>query len=81
MDPAIRADRAVRLMETYKSIQGDTVDLICWRTYGSQDGFVERVLDANPGLSALGPVLPIGTAVKLPDIQKPAALPNLSLWD
>ena len=46
-----------------RSVQGDTVDLICWRTYGRTAGITEQVLEANPGLADLGAELPIGTLV------------------
>lgn len=68
-------------METHKAVQGDTVDLICRRVYGDESGYVEAVLAANPGLADLGPVLPIGTAIVLPELAKPADLPTISLWD
>ncbi|WP_056033353.1 tail protein X [Loktanella sp. 3ANDIMAR09] len=50
------------------SVAGDTVDLICRRQYGDESGFVEAVLNANPGLAGLGPILPVGTPVRLPDL-------------
>lgn len=68
-------------METVSSIQGDTVDLICRRAYGDESGYVEAVLEANPGLAGKGPILPVGTVVKLPELAKPADLPTVSLWD
>ena len=49
-----------------RSVQGDTVDAVVWRHYGRTAGLVERVLDANPGLADLGPVLPGGTLINLP---------------
>lgn len=71
----------IELPGTYLSIQGDTVDLICRRAYGDESELVEAVLEANPGLAAIGPVLPIGTFVRLPDLVKPATLPEITLWD
>lgn len=68
-------------MATTTSIQGDTVDMICRRVYGDESGFVEQVLLENRGLAGLGPILPIGTVVTLPEIAKPADLPTVSLWD
>ncbi|WP_186078686.1 tail protein X [Burkholderia gladioli] len=47
--------------------QNETVDALCWRVYGRTDGVVEAVLEANPGLAALGPFLPVGHEVDLPD--------------
>lgn len=63
------------------SIQGDTVDMICYRYYGRTAGVTEQVLEANPGLSDLGPVLPMGTPLKLPDQAKPAQQKTVNLWD
>lgn len=67
-------------METYTSVQGDMVDAICRRVYGDESEFVEAVLKANSGL-ADHLVLPIGTVVNLPELQKPADLQTVSLWD
>lgn len=58
------------------------VDMICRRAYGDESGYVEKVLEANPGLAALGPVLPIGTKLVLPDIPRTAPERQIvSLWD
>lgn len=66
---------------TYNAMQGDTLDLICWRFYGQQSGAVELVLDANQGLADLGPVIPTGTAIVLPDLPKPSTeLQPIRLW-
>jgi phage tail protein X len=63
--------------------EGISVDLLIWREYRRpMPGLVEQVLDMNPGLAALGPVLPVGTLVKLP-VAKPAAVAELAvvrLW-
>jgi P2-like prophage tail protein X len=47
--------------------QGDTVDSLCYRHYGRTQGVVEATLEANEGLAAYGPLLPMGLAVDLPD--------------
>ncbi|RFA31341.1 phage tail protein [Alkalilimnicola ehrlichii] len=61
--------------------QGDTVDLICQRHYGYTAGVTEAVLEANSGLAQLGPVLPIGTRVRLP-IQRPRTTRStVALWN
>lgn len=61
--------------------QGDTVDLICHRHLRRTD-IVVGVLEANPGLAALGAVLPMGTEVVLPDRAPLAATKTLvQLWD
>ena len=69
-------------MTTIRARQGDMVDAICRRVYGDESGFVEAVLDANPGLAALGPILPEGTLVVLPEAQpEPTQEPLVTLWD
>lgn len=63
--------------------QGDTVDIICQRAYGRTDVITEQVLRLNPGLADKGPILPQGTAVRLPDAppdtrRQPS---TIKLWD
>ena len=60
---------------------GDVVDQLALAAYGRTDGTTEAVLDANPGLAALGPVLPRGVAVLLPDLVLPQTAAQLQLWD
>lgn len=47
---------------------GERLDLICHRWYGTLDGrVVERVLEANPGLAARDPAaLPARTVIAMP---------------
>lgn len=61
--------------------QGDTVDLICHRHYGQTGEITEAVYIANPGLCELGPTLPIGTPVTLPDAAPPLDRDVVQLWD
>ncbi|PWC09580.1 tail protein X [Brenneria corticis] len=61
--------------------QGDTLDTLCYRYYGRTQGVVEVVLTANPGLAALGAILPHGAAVTLPDIDTAPARESVQLWD
>lgn len=45
-----------------------TLDLLLFRRFGAAGQFLlESVLDANRGLAAKGPVLPVGTIVTLPE--------------
>lgn len=69
--------------DTVRSRQGDTVDAICWRELGATRLVTETVLELNRGLADLGPILPVGTVVKLPPRQQiaPAPLPLIQLWD
>ncbi len=64
-----------------RSIQGDTIDLICYRYYGKTAGVTEQVIEANPALVNIGPVLPNGTDVYLPEQTATAEKTTISLWD
>lgn len=69
-------------MATYRSIQGDTVDNICHRHYGTSRGTTEAVYAANAGLCELPIVLPPNTLLTLPDITTTTPAPRrISLWD
>ena len=61
--------------------QNDTVELICWRHYGKTRGVTEQVYNANPGLCELGPLLPAGTVVYLPEITQSTTTETVQLWD
>lgn len=63
--------------------QGDTLDALCWRHLGRTAGVVEAALEANPGLAALGVVLPHGTPIDLPEptTTAPARRALIQLWD
>ncbi|HCT3597597.1 TPA: tail protein X [Klebsiella pneumoniae] len=63
------------------AMQGDTLDALCARYYGRTEGVVETVLQANPGLSELGVILPHGTVVDLPDVETSPTAETLNLWD
>lgn len=44
-----------------------TLSLLVWRRFKRQStGFLERVLDMNPGLADLGPIIPVGTSIIFP---------------
>lgn len=62
--------------------QGDTIDDLCWRHQGTSAA-VEATLELNPGIAALGVILPAGTLVTLPaQSDVPAQQTNLiQLWD
>lgn len=66
----------------YISKDGDSVDEITWKQYGTRAGLVlEKVLDANPGIADYGPVLPAGLSITLPVINEPVAQKSIKLWD
>lgn len=60
------------------TVTGDDVmvDLLLYRRYGRPgQALLEATLELNPGIAELGPVLPIGTVVLLPDAP-PAVNPR-----
>ncbi|WP_434361070.1 tail protein X [Parasalinivibrio latis] len=63
------------------TVQGDVLDAVIWRHLGSQPGLVEQVLEANPGLAGLGPVLPAGLMIELPVPTLPTEPVRVQLWD
>lgn len=66
----------------YTTKQGETVDLACLAHYGRTRTVTELVLDANPGLAALGVVLPSGTVINMPVVEtKPTAREIVKLWE
>lgn len=59
------------MSETIETItvrrEGMTLSRLIWGRFKKQvPGMVENVLSINPGLAALGPFLPVGTAIKVP---------------
>lgn len=58
------------------------VDAICRRAYGDESGYVEAVLDANPGLAAMASPLLARTVIVLPDVPQASEVVRVvSLWD
>ena len=67
---------------TVRTQQGDTVDQLCLRHLGQTAGVTEATYALNPGLAALGPTLPLGLRVRLPDPPTaPTASHIVQLWD
>ncbi|STE82325.1 Tail protein X (GpX) [Escherichia coli] len=52
-----------------KALEGDTVDSLCFRYYGTTQGVTEKVLDANPGLCQQV-FLDAGQEVEMPEPEK-----------
>lgn len=66
---------------TWRTSDGDVVDAIARAVWGSEaGGAAERLLDANPGLAAAGPVLPAGLYVAIPAPPAAAAVRPVRLW-
>ncbi|MCV2441882.1 tail protein X [Acinetobacter bereziniae] len=70
------------MSKTVIAVQGDTIDLICWRYYGQTSGVVEQVLIANPLLATQEAILEMGTKVILPNIEvQQQTKQSVNLWD
>lgn len=68
-------------MDVY-SLEGDTLDAVVHRHLGRTAGITEQALTSNPGISALGVILPTGTRITLPDsASNPPASQFIQLWD
>lgn len=61
--------------------QDDSLDALCYRYYGRTQGVVETVMQSNPGLADLGPILPHGTAVTLLDISVSSSQESINIWE
>lgn len=47
--------------------EGLTLSRLIWRRFKRKpEGYLERVLEANPGIAAAGPYLPVGAVVTFP---------------
>lgn len=69
-------------VSTYTTVDGDAVDQIAFNFYGTHAGTAEAVLEFNPGLAALLPVLPAGVTVRMPAITAAVEpIPQIFLWD
>lgn len=69
-------------MIEYRTSEGDTADYVAWKHYGTQSGqVVERLVAANPGLADLGPVLPAGVLITLPELEAVGVTEGVKLWD
>lgn len=69
-------------IEQLRSKQGDTLDGLIWRERGLGPADFDRVFALNPGIAAIGTVLPLGTLITVPDAAPaPALLETVNLWD
>lgn len=65
----------------YRTVDGDVLDAICVKHYGAGKFDIGAVFAANPGLAALGPVLPSGVEINLPAMSSPAVERPTRIWD
>ena len=71
-------------LEMVRARDGDTLDALIWRERNLGPADLPAVLAANPGVAALGPILPKGQPINLPAIAAPATAVRtdvLNLWD
>ncbi len=67
-------------MITYIIKDGDVLDSICWKYYGSTNGTVEKVLEANRHIANLDAVFAAGVKIILPDLTKTEEEKSVKLW-
>ena len=69
-------------MAQYLTKAGDTLDEIAYRYYGhTNNKVVERILDANFGLSQYEALLPAGVLIELPEVKQTIDTRKVKLWD
>ncbi|MCM8533735.1 MAG: tail protein X [Lentisphaeraceae bacterium] len=68
-------------MTTYRTKDGDMIDDIAHRYYGSQVGAVEEILKANRELAFQSLLLPAGITIKLPVLEPVIDNDKIRLWD
>lgn len=69
-------------LKTIISADGDLVSLILWQQLQREDDEAEAALhQLNPHLAALGPVLPRGVLIKLPQLAEEKPSKVLNIWD
>ena len=72
------------VLEIITARQGDTLDALAWRERGLGAADLGALLALNRGLADLGPILPIGTPVRVPAESSAPAVPTIdtiNLWD
>ena len=59
------------------------MDLICWRHLGRTEAVTEQALALNAAVSGSGPIIPEGTVIMLPEIDRQAVQNRdvVQLWD
>ena len=64
----------------YETKLGDMLDAVCHEYYKGRSGALEAVLSANPGIAAMGPLLPAGVILDLPDLGPVENSRLIKLW-
>ena len=58
---------------------GDVLDDLVWQHYGRSD-VLAAVLEANPHLALMPPVLSAGLLIELPDLPLPVEASVIRMW-
>ena len=67
-------------MITYITKDGDVLDAVCQKYYGSTSGMVEKVLEANRHLAELPAIFVAGIKIILPDLTLAEETESVQLW-
>lgn len=61
---------------------GDVLDALIWQHYGQsgRSDMLAAVLEANPALAQLPPILAAGLVIELPELPSPVEEPVIRLW-
>ncbi|WP_414451518.1 tail protein X [Burkholderia sp. 22PA0099] len=62
-----------------RTSDGDVLDTLCFRIYGTLRGTVEAVYDANPGLAAKPQPFSAGVEILMPDLDV-QRVESVQLW-
>ena len=68
-------------MNEHTVVTAERLDQLARRLFGTPSGYVEAILDLNPGLAEEGLILPVGRVIKVPR-EAPAATGTevIRLW-
>ncbi|MDF0501435.1 tail protein X [Burkholderia cenocepacia] len=67
------------MAKTLRTCDGDVLDTLCYRYYGTLQGTVEAVYDANPGLANQQQPFAAGVEILMPDLDAPR-VESVQLW-
>ena len=67
-------------MITYITKDGDVLDAICFKYYGTTNGTVEKVLEANRHLAELGAIFSANVKIILPDLIPEEETESVKIW-
>lgn len=63
------------------TMQNETIDALAYRIFGRTAGIVEIIYTNNPMLCELPAILPMGTAVNVPENVSEPQKKLINLWD